>query len=594
MEAKARSFTFLGNEGSVRVPFFQREYVWEKENWEDLLADLLDFSKTPFLGSLILKQETVGAGDIKEVQVIDGQQRLTTLSILLKSLYDSFSDDVKKNCVDSIRTYLFHKRDPMESKYYVKINHSHIDAAAFQAVIRSGIDEGPFNFRNSNGNRVLQCYKYYTEALKKLDDETRKGLFKRILHPENKMLVVIDLAKEDNEQAIFDTINSAGVRLSSSDIVKNALFQKVIQVFGSEKAIEIYDDSWKRVFCNDEETRTYWETPKLTGRLQRDNIEILLHCIAVIEGFYDPDKNTLSDLAKLYKERIATLQPELLKRFIGDITEYAGIYRKYFLAFDSTTSLSFGDNIQRIFHILDVLQISTFHPLILHLLKNLKDDEPSIRRILYQLEKLVIRRMICREETKSYNKLCKDLIENKEDIGAKLKGLTPDRISTGLRGITNKYATLLLFWVELHRKHIDNKYDTSELKYSYTLEHIMPQKWEEFWTELPEKKNSDGSTMTAEESKKDRYEKVYWIGNMTLLTSSLNPALRNYDFKRKMEGEGRKKGIRAYSAMSITKDIVSDYEKGDKTWDESKIINRTMSLEDEINSIWSNEKENAD
>jgi hypothetical protein len=74
---------------------------------------------------------------------------------------------------------------------------------------------------------------------------------------------------------------------------------------------------------------------------------------------------------------------------------------------------------------------------------------------------------------------------------------------------------------------------------------------------------------------------------MTLLNSSLNTSLRNYVFERKIEGEGKKKGIRAYADLCITKDdILSIYDKGDKVWNEKKIIDRTNSLAMEILEIW--------
>jgi hypothetical protein len=181
-----------------------------------------------------------------------------------------------------------------------------------------------------------------------------------------------------------------------------------------------------------------------------------------------------------------------------------------------------------------------------------------------------------------------EFINNPESILKKLKETSVEKISGGLKKITsNKNATLLLFWIELYRRHKDNKYDNKELKYTYSLEHIMPIKWKEHWKDIPEKYKPDGSKMTDEESKKDRHEKVYWIGNMTLLKTSLNSALRNYSFEKKMEGEGRKKGIKAYAELSITKDdIVNPYENGDKNWDEKKIEERTNKLEKEIMEIW--------
>lgn len=144
-----------------------------------------------------------------------------------------------------------------------------------------------------------------------------------------------------------------------------------------------------------------------------------------------------------------------------------------------------------------------------------------------------------------------------------------------------------MFWIELKRRSLDVKQGLKDLKYDYTLEHIMPQKWEEFWTNLPAKSNPDGSPMSKDEVKRDRTAKVYFIGNMTLLTSSLNTSLRNYEYKRKMEGEGRKKGIKAYADLTITKfDLVEPYDTGDYVWNEKKIEARTASLAKEALEIW--------
>lgn len=585
MEAKARSFTFLANEGIVKIPFFQRSYIWTQDNWGDLLDELLNTKKSHFLGSLILKQQRPISGDSKELLVVDGQQRLTTLSVLLKVLFDSFSDNLKENCRDSIRTYLFHKKQKTDPDYLIKIQHSHLDSQAYQSVIRSGIDEKSLIFGEESINKIIQCYRYFADELRNKSEEERKGLFNKILDSENKMIVVIDLTEEDDEQTIFDTINSAGVRLTCADIIKNALFQKAIQIFKSqEKAVELYKKTWDRAFMSDEETIEYWGTQRQTGRLMRDNVEILLHSIAVIKGFYDPDIHTLSDLSKLYKDQIDKFKTnDELTSFINDIKEYAQIYRERIFTFDHSTLFSFNDSYQRLFHVLEILQISTFHPFILSVFKN---NISQADELLLTLEKFVIRRMLSKQETKSFNKLCKEFIQNPASILTRMGETTDEQFAKGLRDISNKNAALILFWVELLRRHNDPKFDTKELKFNYSLEHIMPQKWEEHWP-IPEKKNVNGEVMSIEEAKKDRNDKIYWIGNMTLLTSSLNSSLRNYGFDKKVIGDGRKRGMKAYAALSITKDdIVAKFENGDNLWNEDKIVWRTEKLSGEINQIW--------
>jgi uncharacterized protein with ParB-like and HNH nuclease domain len=588
MEAREKELKFLTTEGKVIIPFFQRTYVWEQENWENLLEGLFSKPYGHFLGSIILKQIPVRSGETKKLEVVDGQQRLTTLSILIKVLYDLFSPELQKTTENVMRQILFSKPYETSSEYFVKIEHSQVDKEAYERVIKAKIDGNPpidIEKIDEKSHRIEQCYKFFYKKLR--DYSERESLFNKILDPNNKMLVVIDLVEgKDDEQAIFDTLNTAGVRLTTAEIVKNALYQKIIEKSDKEYAVNFYKNTWEKTFLSDEDTVRYWEREKLTGRLKRDNLEILLHSVAIIKGFFDPDKHTLSDLSKLYKEKIQKLGKEELENFVNEIIYYAEIYRDKFPDFDKSTAFTFEDSVIRLFHILEELEISTFHPFILFVFKQYGDNENEIINKLANLEKFIVRRMIARQETKNYNKYCKEFIKDPNSILEKLKETTDEDISNGLRKISNKNATLLLFWVELYRRH-KGTYDVKELKFTYSLEHIMPQKWEEHWKDIPEKYKPDGSKMTEEEAKKDRYEKVYWIGNMTLLRSSLNSALRNYTFEKKMEGEGRKKGIKTYADLSITKDdIVEPYNKGDKNWDENKIEERTNKLGKEIKEIW--------
>jgi hypothetical protein len=597
MKAEAMSLTFLGNEGLVRIPFFQRGYVWDITNWEDILTDLLDFEKSHFLGSLILKQQEKQSGKPKEVLVIDGQQRLTTLSVLLRAIYNSFDEETQKNCESSLRNYLFFKKNQTDKNYFVKIEHSKIDKKYFQRIINNEIEEdeysaiiieNPATKTISRNNKVLQCYKYFSEKLKDINIDSRLELFNRLLDQENKILVIIDLSEKEDEQAIFDTINSAGVRLSSADIIKNALFQKALDLFDNTDEVEtLYKEKWEDVFSIDEDAINFWDTPRATGRLMRDNIEILLHSISVIKGFFDPDKHTLSDLSNLYKTYISKVSKDDLKKFIEEISKYAALFREKILVFNDSTLFNYQDNYARLFHILSVCEISTFHPYILSLFFKYDNNETKLLEELHKVETLVVRRMITKSETKSYNKMCKEFIKDNSSIDTKLAEQTNDEVRNGLTSIVNKNATLLLFWVELYRRANDSKQSVKELKYNYSLEHVMPQKWEEYWSNIDVVDNASNVITDKELAKKERYSKIYSIGNMTLLNSSLNTSLRNYEFSRKIEGEGRKRGIRHYADLGITRfDILDVYDSGDKIWNEKKISDRTTNLANDILTIW--------
>lgn len=587
MEAKERPLGFLSLEGKIIIPFFQRTYVWNKDNWDELLSEFQGRNKTNnFLGAIILKQSPTISGEPKKLEVIDGQQRLTTLSILLKALYDSLPDNDKNTVKDRVWPILFYKRDVFGNEE-IRIEHSNVDSEAYKKIMNSEISE--LDSINDNSHKILLCYKFFREKILEMGEDKKKALLNRILDSENKMLVIIDLNENDDEQSIFDTLNTAGVRLTAAEIIKNVLYKKYIELSNKEDAINFYNETWNKTFLKDEETVKYWETERQTGRLKRDNIEILLHSFAVIKGFYDPDKHTLTDLSKLYKEEVGTFNNiNDLENFIKEIIEYAEIYREKILTFNSDVSLSFEDSATRLLHILEVLEISTFHPFILHIFKKYKSDENLLKQVFSNLEKYVIRNMLSKNtEIKNYNKLCKQFIVDEKNLERILQDNPFDEnVKRGLEKISNKEASLLLFWVELYRRYSRDNYDLKELKYVYSLEHIMPQKWEEFWSlnKVPHPKSKQ---LSEEEQKQDRNSKVYWIGNMTLLRSRLNSALRNYDFPRKMEGEGRKKGIINYADLSITKDdIVTPYNNGDHTWNEEKIEKRTENLKKEIKEIW--------
>jgi len=593
MEAKQKALQFLTMEGKVKIPFFQRTYVWDEDNWEDLIEEFLDEEKTNnFLGAIILKQLPPVSGKAKELEVIDGQQRLTTISILLKALYDSFPEGIKQNVRDTIFQILFFKKDYTSPDYgEIRIEHSLVDSESYKKVIKDSetIDLSQINEKS---HRILRCYNFFREIFENMGEEKKRNLLNKILNPinpNNEMLVVVDLKPEDDEQSIFDTLNTAGVRLTSAEIVKNALFKKLIELSGRSEAIKTYRETWEKVFSEDEDTLMYWEKELTTGRLKRQNIEILLHSVAVIEGFYDPDKHTLSDLSKLYKKKIEEFKTtEEIKNFIAKIIEYAKIYKENIYDFDKSDLFSFSNDLdggkKRLLHILSILDISTFHPFILYIIKS--EDGAKQKECLRALENFVIYNAVIQKvPIKNYNKLVKQFIKDSTNLEKELGKITKKDIETGLKKVPNKLASLILFWIELYRRYEEKKSDILELKYTYSLEHIMPIKWREHWNfdKVPHTNNS----LTEIEKEKDREEKLYWLGNMTLLRSRLNASLRNYDFERKINGEGRKKGIRHYADLLITKDIVEKFDQGDKVWNEEKIENRTKEFTDMSLKIWS-------
>ncbi len=615
MKAYGNSFSIIRNNYLYEIPFFQRRYVWEEENWKELLESLSAADDCPFLGSIILKENTDSEGSIFWT-VIDGQQRLTTLSILMRACFDELATikdtdrfrseyDDEDPWSEEVRTPFnetTHIKDSNKDRH-TKIRHSRIDHIDFEKVMDGVLRDTYESIDLTSTSKIIKCYCFFRKALKEKGIETVliiwDYLTKRIgdRDENGKYLVIIELGNKENEQAIFDTVNTAGVRLTCADTIKNTLFQRYIDVLRNSgmdndrsqiKATKFYDEQWDSVFSASQDSIAYWNKSRQVGRLYRDNIEILLHCIAVIKGFFDPAEKKMSDLPQCYKDYISVLSCSELEAFIKEINTYAVLYQDNFEEVESEALYSYDSEqyLSRIMHIVDVLEISTFLPYILYLLfQKSKNPHTDVKERFLALERYLILHAICGETTKNYNKECIQLIKG-TSIDTLLTGcenINSDRFEYGLRHMgSNKLATLLLFWVELYKRSISNA-DLKKLSYAFTLEHIMPQKWEQYWSlqALPVYAENGELEENEDIAKRIRSDAIYQIGNMTLLTAKLNTSLRNYDFTRKVNGEGRKRGMKALADCLITREIIEL-----PTWKEAAIFNRTAALSEIISQIW--------
>ena len=609
MEAKGLSLRFLCDEQILEIPFFQRAYVWNDENWQDLLEDLLRTSGSHFLGSIILKREKKETGMADKAIIIDGQQRLTTLSILVKALYDSISiEDRTNKLINDAIDSLFYTLKSSDSKYLLSINHSYNDRKQFETVIGTVVDgkiSSPIiqdlDLIDDKDPAMLvkRCYKFFYTMLKKESNNERIKLWDNLFDKDNKILVVIDLDENDQEQKIFDTINSSGVRLTSTDIIKNALYQKLIEITKNKDLVaSYYQETWFKTFEKDDNA-VYWNAEKSVGRLMRQNSELFLQAMAIIKGIFDFENHTIQQLADLYKEKIRTFNEQELKDFIGEIVCCAQIYKDHIPDFNGKESFEYNNDDldavdQRVAHILDRNDISTFNPYIIYIFKEYAGQDSLIIEKLRELEKYVMGYLITKTPIKNFNKDCITFIKDKagNEIKKRIKEFNSAQLEGGIaENITNKLGAEILFWIELKRRFDEKKHDMKMLQYNYQLEHIMPQKWEENWNPdiVPYVDEQGNKLPKDEDSKKKRYQKIYSLGNMTLLNGKLNASISNNSFDKKMNGDGKKKGVKDYSSLYITrKDIVEKIYDKQKKWNEQTIIEREKQLGKEVVELWGN------
>lgn len=616
MQAHETELGFLQKDMRLEIPYFQRPYVWVEKNWEDLYENLIDDKQSHFLGSIILKRIHTVSGQIERFSVIDGQQRLTTLTILLKACYDNLDlselpEEIVSETNTKLRMMLYYKENELSTKKEVKILHSRLDSKDFISVIdgtiRGKLDKIVLDSEEkkdlpATGSGILKCYKYFNDRFTDNADQAAK-IWNLLLSKQQKFLVKIDLEPDENEQAIFDSVNSSGVRLTCADTIKNALFQRVMEYAGTDEdsqseVINLYKDYWEKTFIGDSVITKYWSTEQRMGRISRDNLELLLHCIALIKGFFDPEKNNMSDLADVYKTYVSKLSKSDLYAFIKEIADYGIIYHRYFLVYDATTSFEYANDVQRLFHILAVCDVSTLHSYILMLLKMHPADEDGklpdeLIAELKGIETMVVRHTLCKASTKNFNKVCALLISGKttiqNEMSSKRELLDDTAVMKALCNVpNNKIATLLLFWIELHRRANDSKFDLTDLKYSYSLEHIMPQSWEDNWgidkiqvvTADTESPISDDET-----AKEIRRAAIYEIGNMTILNRKLNSSLSNKPMKEKLDGKGRTKGMRVYASLDVAQEVIKTFDESNR-WNEKIIRDRTNRLFAEFLNLW--------
>ena len=605
---------FLGEGKRLTVPFFQRSYVWGRSNWEELLNGFDNESVTPFLGSIILKNVTEPL-KTEEKMIIDGQQRLTTITILAKAIYDSLPDDekVESGITEDIKSFLFYKENSSDKfkNSHIKITHSRIDRKDYEAVLRSGLFEGANKIDcdtiNDKSSKILQCYKYFREQLSLRNVSQLEALHNVMFSKTRKPLVVIELGISDvNEQCIFDTINRAGVTLSVADIIKNNLFKHLLDKASDDcekdAVISFYTQKWEPIFDPDKATSAIWDLKRRFGNVEHSNREFLFYCIACIMWVNRKDvfSEQFSELSTVYEKATADCSYDELFLLVHQIIDYAKIFKNRILDFKARLDndsyheyFRYNDHVKRLLLILEKFGVQMFYPYVLKRLYEVQNsgNEDITITDFHILESFVMRRKISLKGTHDYTSKCLSIIEHgatwlvQSDLCNNESQITDSDISVYLRKTEDTTAKMILFWIELyHRK--EDTYDVSHLEYKYTLEHIMPKKWDTNWSAVPIIQDGHELDSRSEEGIRYRNEAIQQIGNKTLLTGSLNSTIRNSSFLMKINGAPPKKpGYKSHTSLLLTASIV-DNSKEDPVWDEAHIFKRTQGLTHDFLLLW--------
>ncbi len=563
--------SFFNGQTQYVVPFFQRAYVWDKDNWEILWDNIklifeefiLNNKAEHFIGTLIVKQQMAEQIGESKYDLIDGQQRLTTISLLLKALADTSTGELPKLPIQINNLLEF--EDARENRY-LRISHNKNDKPYFDAIIYNK----EFDDLINSEHLLIQCYEYYKEKVGTLTDDERDLLQKVILH--RVPIISMILAAEDDEQVIFDTINSLGVKLTTAELLKNFIFKEA-------ELQQLYEEHWEKIFEADEEQIAFWNKEKTAGRIIRTNVEVLLYCYLIIKT---KSEIRIEQLFKEYKKWLKDKSTEEKKDFLKELKNYV----KYYFNLpegEQLNEIAFVETEKRFFHFIENLSITTIYPLVLYIYKNVENEEERERIISY-FESYLVRRNLCRLTTKNYNNLFISIIKKLDLLNESitLQGVksiigefgedtnrmpSNDEVFTAFHTsvLTNQNAREILFLISLYYQNnglVDIKKLSAE---SYSVEHIMPKKWEENW-------NGDINT---EDQKRIRNQKLKTLGNLTLITKRLNSSLKNQSW------DSKKGTLNQYSSLKITKDYLEC-----ENWDEAEITRRANDLSDAALVIW--------
>ena len=410
----------------------------------------------------------------------------------------------------------------------LSLRHSHNDIEMFNHIMNMDSIED----LSKKTDRISKAYTYFVNNI-----NPERLNYYSILN--NILFIGIDVAVDEDEQQIFDTINSLGVTLTTAELLKNYFFNR---------DYDSYCSYWKDVFEKDEATKNYWDTEIVTGRFRRSFIDLFFYAYFQIKIQEPQITGNVSTEDKIEFSRVETLF-ESYKKFIKnycvdkqkmlqEIKEYAIVFANSFAPSILDRELTDKAGMDRINALIFGLDNSTLIPYVLYVLHEQKDDD-EVNNLFDYIETFIVRRIIVRANNKNYNQLFTDrCILNKivtrgqfqEYINNQTEDDTVNKMPSGKelqyafanQVYVDKTAASILYFIETKIRDRNN-YSTQLLGLSkYSLEHMMPKKWRNHWGQLDTKEEQD---------RRDKL--LLTMGNLTIITQSLNAAIRDAEWQVK-------------------------------------------------------------
>ena len=539
------------------IPIFQRNFSWEKKQFKQLWTDIQRASKftrerTHFIGSIVYIDMGTPAGRPQQLMLIDGQQRLTTLSLLLCALKRYVQkNDVETNLIKTKKIdnqFLLNSDETDDDKYKLLLN-----AQDRETYIKL-LEQTEFTV-NTPSKRIMNCYEYFYQQIEKCADDLN-SIFLGIL---NLSLVAISLDKDkDNPQLIFESMNSTGKDLAQSDLLRNYLLMDL----STKEQNRLYTTYWKPM----EDAFGQYAYLEKFDYFIRDFLTIKQNNGRICK---------VNDVYEQFKRYY--IEQNLAKE---DILKEIFIYAKYYAAIELDREKD--KDLRMYWRQIRMIDCHVAYPFFLQLYhdyeqKNLAKEDFIL--IIKTTISYIVRRAICEIPTNSLNKTFAVFYNkiNKQDyVNSVLKEYI---LKTAYRAfptdyeVREKLQTKDIYHFRLKNyllEMLENYYHKEPIdimRDNYTIEHIMPQS--------PEL-NTTWQKMLGENWREVQKIYLHTLGNLTL--TGYNSEMGNKSFEEKLNGENGFK----HSHLKLNQYVASC-----EAWNKKSIQQRTSLLTDLILKIWS-------
>lgn len=559
-----------------QIPLFQRPYSWTKEKWETLWEDLMklysnEVEGSYFLGAIVTQSIPGTADGISPYLVIDGQQRLITLTLLLAAMQHNLRTEKNQQLKDKYQKLAGELYDKIltnqykEGEDFYKVLPTKEDSGTYQNLLKQKKDKKELK----KEGRIYDAYDFFQKRLKAASQQEEIALdlakFKTVIL-ERLLLVNITSDEQDNPYLIFESLNYKGQGLSQADLVRNYIFMRLPH----ERREEIYKDKWLPL---QEEFKANMAQKEYANMAQKEYADELTTAF----WFYlrkDGEPVTEKEVYKAIKKRFDTTPNEIESK-LEELVQFANYYQR--LKFYNKEP---EVKLRRWFERLVCLDFTTCHIFLLNVYHEYEQKKLSLQEfetILRYLESYFVRRWFAEISTRSLGTVFNNLYRE-------VKTANPNDLVDGLRTVLIGYEKTKIwpsdeeFREKFVTKPVYSSTNINRVKFilasladslskekvdpqNLTIEHIMPQKLNPQWKAMLEQNYSQVHK-----------ELLHSLGNLTL--TAYNGELGNKPFDEK-------KSIYLQSNVSLNK-----YFQNITHWNADEIKQRADKLADIAIQVW--------